>query len=388
MVIRGHHRGSRGGFRGGRGGFRGRGGYHMQRNSVFIPFQPFDIEHCENHFPRPVCETQTNEDSKLSELLLQRNKMIVPATDVMGVFDEMFNQVKAACDELKKEGEEESIFEEVRKIGAYSNETIIAEVKACEVLLTMKEAPKLTEIESIAKHIGAKLGATYAVTHSDDNAEVIVTNTTTSLRANCFVSCAGVKIKGVTDENVPKKTLYRNFDMGKRSRWFDDFGQEPNVKVLARIIGDMRCRFEGFRGLSQWSCELLAHYCVTGTKFDESTGHMNTLAIASAFRRCLMVLSSGFFLPGSSGIRDPIERDGRSVHQNFTKTDQDKICATAQTLLRVVMQGATPKVIGLEPGNVCDEMQIIDGIVIQPSLPCHVEEDETTTPPNTDVKME
>ena len=46
------------------------------------------------------------------------------------------------------------------------------------------------------------------------------------------------------------------------------------------------------------------------------------------------------------------------------------------------MQGAPKKVIGLEHGNVCDEMQIIDGIVIQPSLTCHVEDEEN------DIKME
>ena len=63
------------------------------------------------------------------------------------------------------------------------------------------------------------------------------------------------------------------------------------------------------------------------------------LPVAAAFRRFLMIMSAGFFLPGSSGIRDPVERDGRSVHQNFSKMDMDKICATTQTLLRVVMQG-------------------------------------------------
>ena len=83
--------------------------------------------------------------------------------------------------------------------------------------------------------------------------------------------------------------------------------------------------------MSQWALELLAHYCVT--KYDEQ-GNISAMSIAAAFKRCLMILSSGFFLPGSAGIRDPIERDGRSVHQNFSKTDQDQICATAQTLLR------------------------------------------------------
>ena len=89
MVTRGHHRG--GMFRGGRsGGFRG--GRNSARNSVFIPFQPFDIEHCEHHFPR--METETAEDSKLGEMLLQRNKMLVPNTDTISTFDSMLNQVK------------------------------------------------------------------------------------------------------------------------------------------------------------------------------------------------------------------------------------------------------------------------------------------------------
>ena len=88
MVTRGHHRG--GMFRGGRsGGFRG--GRNSARNSVFIPFQPFDIEHCEHHFPR--METETAEDSKLGEMLLQRNKMLVPNTDTISTFDSMLNQV-------------------------------------------------------------------------------------------------------------------------------------------------------------------------------------------------------------------------------------------------------------------------------------------------------
>lgn len=166
------------------------------------------------------------------------------------------------------------------------------------------------------------------------------------MRLCCFVTCIGVKIKGVTEEHIVKKVLYKNFDMGKRSRWFDEYGQEPNVKVLARIIADLRVRYQvgnltyetnnhlfckGFKGMSQWALELLAHYCVT--KYDEQ-GNISAMSIAAAFKRCLMILSSGFFLPGSAGIRDPIERDGRSVHQNFSKTDQDQICATAQTLLR------------------------------------------------------
>ena len=82
MVVRGGARG--GSFR---GGARGRGafpGYNRGgpgpggRNSVFIPFQAFDIEHCENHFPNLDNAEEQATDSKLSELILQRNRNLVP----------------------------------------------------------------------------------------------------------------------------------------------------------------------------------------------------------------------------------------------------------------------------------------------------------------------
>lgn len=239
------------------------------------------------------------------------------------------------------------------------------------MLLVFKEAPELTQGPELVQLFQEKLEGAM-IEFDAENAEIIVKKG--DLKINVFLTCNGQKIRSVTETHFSKKVLYRNFDMRKRSHWFGEFAQEPNVRVLARLIGDMRCRYQGLRGLTQWSVELLAHYCVTGVKYNEQ-GQLGSLSIAAAFRRFLMILSSGFFLPGSSGIRDPIERDGRSVHQNFNKADMDAICATMQTLLRVTMQGAPEKVIGLESSNVCDEMQIIDGVVIQPSQGCYTEDE-------------
>merc|ERR1719259_1210948 len=152
-------------------------------------------------------ETETAEDSKLGEMHLQRNKMLVPNTETISTFDSMLNQMKEGLMKLTDENAE-----------------------------------------------------------TEEKSTITVSNNA-NLRLCCFVTCIGVKIKGVTEEHIVKKVLYKNFDMGKRSRWFDEYGQEPNVKVLARIIADLRVRYQGFKGMSQWALELLAHYCVT--KYDE-----------------------------------------------------------------------------------------------------------------------
>ena len=48
--------------------------------------------------------------------------------------------------------------------------------------------------------------------------------------------------------------------------------------------------------------------------------------------------------------------------------------------------GAPEKILGAETASVCDEMQIIDGVVIQPSMSCYTE--EQTEEPEVDIKME
>ena len=96
-----------------------------------------------------------------------------------------------------------------------------------------------------------------------------------NLRLCCFVTCIGVKIKGVTEEHIVKKVLYKNFDMGKRSRWFDEYGQEPNVKVLARIIADLRVRYPVTTLVSK---KILILYFVRDSKGCHN-GHLNCLHI-------------------------------------------------------------------------------------------------------------
>ena len=66
------------------------------------------------------------------------------------------------------------------------------------------------------------------------------------LRCACFLTCVGSKIKTAGDDCINKKVLYKNFDMGKRSRWFEDHCADPNIRVLARLLCDMRVRFKVF----------------------------------------------------------------------------------------------------------------------------------------------
>ena len=99
-------------------------------------------------------------------------------------------------------------------------------------------------------------------------------------RANCFITCSGNKIKTSGESHLQKRIMYKNFDMGKRAKWFSENCVDPNIRLLARILSDFRVRFEGFRGMSQWAVELMAHYSMSS--FDESGNQVKPFKTSTA----------------------------------------------------------------------------------------------------------
>ena len=181
------------------------------------------------------------------------------------------------------------------------------------------------------------------------------------------------------------------------SRWFEENAHHSTIKVMIRLLKDLRNRFEGLQPLSPWMIDLLVRFLFFWlcevvlwellvecfdfisslispswtTQLDkhcQSTWH--SVAASSCLQQDSFSLGLQVFLPFENnvfkvlrfpfmwdndedyptGITDPCEGGVMRVHMAITLEQQDQVCLTAQTLMRVLAHGGYKQILGFE-GN-------------------------------------
>merc|ERR1712013_214020 len=156
--------------------------------------------------------------------------------------------------------------------------------------------------------------------------------------------------------HLDSKLLHAAHSAVRHSRWFEENSQQPTIRTMIRLLHDLRRRFQGFSPLTPWMLDLLAHYAILNNPT------RSALPLTSAYRRILQLLSAGLFLPGSAGIADPCEGGSVRVHTVMTLEEQDQVCLTAQTLLRVLSHGGFKQILGIEGNSsIATDMSVWDG---------------------------
>uniref|UniRef100_A0A2K6FBS0 DZF domain-containing protein n=1 Tax=Propithecus coquereli TaxID=379532 RepID=A0A2K6FBS0_PROCO len=152
------------------------------------------------------------------------------------------------------------------------------------------------------------------------------------------------------------------------------------VKVLIRLLKDLKICFPGFEPLTPWILDLWGYYPV----MDSPTRW--PLALNVAHRRGLQRLAAGLFMPGSVDITDPSCESGNfRIHTVMTPEQEDVVCYTAQTLARILSCGGFRKVLDQEgdASYLASEIPTWDGVIAceKPPEKMEGEEEENTEEP-------
>ncbi|KAF0290535.1 Interleukin enhancer-binding factor 2 [Amphibalanus amphitrite] len=351
----------RGGVRG-RGGPRmGRGGYKMK---TFVPRLPFDIYLCEPAFQRAK---PAPDETPLQQALLKRNTDLSPSPTEQTAVLNLVTKIATVLDTLiVTPGSFDACqIEEHRQVGSYKKGTMRTNHNVADVVVILKTLPTREAVEALGNQVTEELRQQepadvlvmamlpndrgFEISNSEATVRVLVTTVHQNLR------------KLDPELHLDQKILQSHLAAIRHSRWFEENAHHSSIKVLIRLLRDLKNRFEGFEPLSPWMLDLLAHYAVMNNPSRQA------MSVHQAYRRCLQLLAAGLFLPGSAGIADPCEGGNIRVHTAMTLEQQDQVCLTAQTLLRALSHGGYKQVIGLE-GNasIATDMTVWEGIVVSP----------------------
>jgi interleukin enhancer-binding factor 2 len=349
----------------------------------FIPHVPFDIIQCENIFPRVK---PASDDKVFTEALLKRSQELTPSSHEQAAVLNLITKVTGLLDNLVVAPNlfEAAQLEEVRQVGSYKKGTMMAGHNIADIVIVLKTLPTQEAVLALATkltddlHSSAGPHEAYSTAATDAGFEV----SSADAAVKILVATIPPNLKKLDPSlHLDGKRMQGHLTAIRHSRWFEENASHSTVKVLNRLLRDLRNRFEGFDPLNPWIIDLLAHYAVMNNPSRQP------LSINIAYRRCLQLLAAGFFLPGSAGITDPCEPGGIRVHTVMTLEQQDQVCYTAQTLLRVLSHGGYKQVLGFETyPNIVTEMTVWDGVVVTPSDKAFEKKEEKEE--NTDDKME
>lgn len=369
----------------GRGG-RGRGGGGMGRGPprVFVPHIPFDFVLCEQAFPRVK---PAPNDEQLTQALVKRNQELTASAQDQTTILSQVNQVTTALDSLvvMPPSEFDVQIEEYRQVGSFKKGTMMVGSNVADIAVILKTLPTKEAVKKFGDKIAEQVlannpgTAVLNVTTTDAGFELKSTNAT----VNVLIGTTPPNMRKIDNAiHVEQKLLQATLAAIRHVRWFEENAFHSSVKMLVRLLKDMNRRFDGFQPLTPWIIDLLAHHAVMNTP------NRQPLPINEAFRRVIRLLSSGFFLPGSAGIVDPCESGNVRVHTVMTLEQQDKVCYTAQTLLRVLAHGGFKKIIGCEgDGSIATQRSVWNGVVVTPSDKAY-EKVEIKTESDQEDKME
>lgn len=363
------------------------GGFH-RHNSLnrhfkptqkpFIPHVLFDFIHAEHAFPR-VKPVSAQEEKAFNDALIKRNQDLTPSSNEQTQLLNSITKIQAILDNLIiSPGDFDACqFDEIRQVGSFKKGTMLMSSKlVADICVVLKTLPTREAVNVLANKVFEEFKKTVTNPLELKNLQLSLNESGFEICLTAFASITAVDVAiqvlvTTQYQNIRKldpslhldaKLCQLSLASVKHARWFEENASHTTIKVLIRLLKDIRLRFDGLTPLNPWIIDLMAHYAVMNNPKREP------LSLVVAFKRVFQLVSAGFFLPGSAGIIDPCEHSPTRVHTTMTLEQQDSVCYTFQTLLRVLAHGGYRQIIGLEGNSsIATTHSVWAGVVIIPS---------------------
>ncbi|CAD5231682.1 unnamed protein product [Bursaphelenchus xylophilus] len=302
--------------------------------SLRIP--TFDAYLHENYFAR-----LSKGEAKLNEALHARNQKITPSGEQYQAVSCMVGEVKQALETIVALGLNKGVkMEEFRMVGSFKNDTMLNKSNVADMVLVCSALPKHDDLvkmaESVVDMIKDRLPV-YTFTVIKEPFGCSIRSSAAAVRLLPALADDSVEVEeGV---HMQKGFFIRNKLALRHAYWFEDNVKNPSIRMLIRLVKDIRRRSKGMKSLNAWTVMLLSHYCVTYTSNGEP------LPLSHAFRRFFSLISAGILLHTSISLTDPCSPDLR-INRGYQLNEADDICRCSQFVLRLLIHEKYDRLLG------------------------------------------
>ncbi|VBB29712.1 unnamed protein product [Acanthocheilonema viteae] len=334
----------------------------------------FDLALCEASFPR----IKELDDTDLAQAITKRHQEITPTpveqTAVLG----LISKIKAAIEKISAAPDllPSVTVEEFREVGSFRKGTMLAGHNVADIVVVLRSLPTVEAVSALGQKIVEELKANdkevYGCISRDFGCELAGPNAIVRLLITTVPSNAKLL---EPDLHLKESIMISHMAALRHARWFEENASNPTIKILIRIMKDIRNRFDQLKDLSVWNIELISHYAVV------NTASQQPLSASQAFRRFFQLLAAGLLLPTSPALSDPCEQ-ARRIHQSLTYEQMvgidvilDQLCSSSQTLLRIICHGGYKHVLGLETSKsgLVTDMTFWGDVVVTPLEAAYVD---------------
>lgn len=328
---------------------------------MYLPRHPFDLALCEPTFPRvkPMAD-----ETAFTNALMKRNQDLTPTQKEHTAVLNLVTKLQTVLDRIViTPGSFDACqIDEVREVGSYKKGTMITGHNVADLVVILKTLPTREAVDKFAQKVHEDVKAAcgrevvnmaitergFELTKDGATVRILVTTILPNIR------------KLNPELHLDAKIIQSHLAAVRHSRWFEENAHHSSIKVLIRLLRDLRKRFDGLEPLSPWMLDLLAHNAILNNPGRQA------LPINIAYRRCLQLLAAGLFLPGSASITDPCENNNMRVHTAMTLEQQDQVCLTAQTLVRVLSHGGYKRILEGNSPDITSEISVWEDVVVSP----------------------
>ncbi|CAD5224923.1 unnamed protein product [Bursaphelenchus okinawaensis] len=285
-------------------------------------------------------------EQRLTEVLMEKNKQIAPAGEHYEAISSLVGEVKQALEMIVAMGMLSFLkMEEYRVVGSFKHDTMLNKSNIAEMVLIFSTTVKHDDVIKLANELvdivkDRLTGQTFEVRKTPYGCKIQSSAATVRL----LPALANEDVELEKDVHMEKGFFVRNKMALKHTYWLEDNVKNPNIRILIRLVKDVRRRAKGMQALNSWTISLLAHYCVTYTTKGTA------LTLSHAFRRFFSLLSSGILLHTSLSLTDPCGT-GTRIDKGYSLKEADDICRTAQFVLRLLIHEKYDRMLGNKKGH-------------------------------------